>query len=422
MILHNDIRMTRLSNIQMMPLIGFGAGNVPRSHVGALVADAIQPDKKIYLIDTARESKNEALIAEGIVAGAERFNTEDVKPEIHVITKVWYTHLGYNRTKLAVEDSLEAFRDALESDKVDVKLHIQLHYPRCYKSIEWMDCDNEEAVLDEKVKQVGPDPRLDPRNSLKGSWTYLEDLYLSANFPVASIGVSNFALADLEEVQEYARVQPHTLQINMWSVLYDPLLVEHCRRHNIHLQVYNALQSTMSSLEYVAKAVPSPTMTPGQAVISWLVKQGISVFPRTSKMTRLSENSATAIASMPSFSPKQMEDIEFALRRGFGEDDIIEELPIPPSADVVSWFLAITSLIVIVVTIRAPSVSSPPKPLKATPKTGRRKRLKPKHRSREVFKERAKAPVHVGRSQWLVSYLLKQMRLSKIHSGQEKIE
>jgi diketogulonate reductase-like aldo/keto reductase len=283
LILQNNIRMTRLSNHQMIPLVGFGAGNVPRSHVGALVAEAIQPDKRIYLFDTARESKNEALIAEGIVAGAERFNIEEVKTEIHVITKVWYTHLGYNRTKLAVEDSLEAFRDAMESDKVDVRLHIQLHYPRCYESIEWMDCDNEEVILDERVKQVGPNPRQDPTNSLKGSWTYLEDLYLSANFPVASIGVSNFALADLEAIREYARVQPHTLQINMWSVLYDPLLVEHCRRHNIHVQVYNALQSTMKSLEHVAKAVPSLEMTPGQTVISWLVEQNISVFPRTSK-------------------------------------------------------------------------------------------------------------------------------------------
>ncbi|GAX11721.1 hypothetical protein FisN_7Lh093 [Fistulifera solaris] len=295
---------------------------------------------------------------------------------------------------------------------VDLKLHIQLHYPRCFESIEWMDCDSEEAILHTKVKQVGPDPRLDPRNSVKGSWTYLEDLYLSANHPVASIGVSNFALADLEAMHEYARVQPHTLMISMWSISYDSLLVEHCRRHNIHIQVYNALQSTMKSLEHVAKAVPSLAITPGQAVISWLVEQNISVFPRTSKVSRLSENSATTIASMPPLSPKQREDIEFALRRGFGEDDIIEELLIPPSVDVVSWFLAIAWLIVIGVTIRAPSVSSSPKPLKAMSKTGRRKRFKHKRRNCEA-----------ACSNWAIAnvmyFMWKQMRLSKIHSGQE---
>jgi hypothetical protein len=120
-------------------------------------------------------------------------------------------------------------------------------------------------------------------------------------------------------------------------------------------------------------------------------------------MSRLSENSATNIASLPSLCPKQMEDIEFALRRGFGEEDITiaEELPITMSADLVSWFLAIASLIVVSVTIRAPSVSSPPKPLKATPKIGRRKRLKHKRQKREASEE--KQHVRIGRSQWLIS-------------------
>ena len=124
-VLQNGIWMTRLSNNQMLPLVGFGAGNVARSHVGALTAEAIQPDKKIYLIDTAQERRNEALIAEGILAGAQRFSKGDIKPEVHIITKVWYTNLGYNRTRLASEGSLEALRESVEGDKIDVKFHIQ---------------------------------------------------------------------------------------------------------------------------------------------------------------------------------------------------------------------------------------------------------------------------------------------------------
>lgn len=421
--LQNGVWMTTLSNNQRIPLVGFGAGNVARSHVGALTAEAIQPDKKIYLIDTAQESRNEALIAEGILAGVQRFREDDVKPEVHIVTKVWYTHLGYNRTRLAVEDSLEALRDALESDKVDIKLHIQLHWPRCFESIDWMHCDNEEANLEEKFKQVGPDPRQDPANSLKGSWKYLEDLYLSATFPVASIGVSNFALADLEELHQFARVQPFTLQVNLWSVLNDPVLVEHCRRNNIHIQVYNVLQSAMGSLQDVVKAVPSMKITPGQSVMSWLIAQNFSVFPRTSKMGRLSENSGATIASLPPLSPEQMENIGIALRRSIGEGDILpaEELPVAQSIDAFSWFLALSFLLLLGVATREPSLSSPPLKLKLKQNFGARKRLKQKGKKTAASEEKR----HVGNRSpgWSFAYLWKIGTLSSAgHPYSDKIE
>ena len=119
-----------------------------------------------------------------------------------------------------------------------------------------MDCEHEETLLDIKYKQVGPDPRQDPTNSLRGNWTYLEDLYLSATFPIASIGVATFALADLEELHEFARVQPHILQINLWTDLNDPFLIEHCHRQHIHVQVYNALQAVWELSRMLPKPFP----------------------------------------------------------------------------------------------------------------------------------------------------------------------
>jgi diketogulonate reductase-like aldo/keto reductase len=57
---------------------------------------------------------------------------------VKILTKVWYTHLGYERTKHSVYQSLTN----LGRDSIDIVI---LHWPRCNDEIEWMNCDAEEA-------------------------------------------------------------------------------------------------------------------------------------------------------------------------------------------------------------------------------------------------------------------------------------
>jgi len=58
-----------------------------------------------------------------------------------------------------------------------------------------MKCEHEQAKPHDEVKQAGLDPTLDPEHAWKGSWKYLEDLYLSQKYPITSIGVSNYMQA-----------------------------------------------------------------------------------------------------------------------------------------------------------------------------------------------------------------------------------
>ena len=151
----------------------------------------------------------------------------------------------------------------------------------------------------------------------------------------------------------------------------------------------------MGAVQDVAKAVPSMTITPGQAVMSWLIAQQFSVFPRTSKLGRLSENSGTTMASIPSRSLEQMESIGAALRRVFGEDDITraEEFPIIHSDDIFSWFLVVSFLIWFGVETRAPSFSTPSETLKVKQSSGRRKRSTKKCKKTVVSKEKQRVPI-----------------------------
>ena len=62
------------------------------------------------LLDTAHASRNEAAVRRGIVEGAAGMSSSSSSSsdmQVHVITKVWYTHLGYERTVLSVQESLQ---------------------------------------------------------------------------------------------------------------------------------------------------------------------------------------------------------------------------------------------------------------------------------------------------------------------------
>jgi len=350
----HGVLFARLSNNSSIPLIGVGVGNSPHAFVGAIVAEAIQDNKKIRLIDTAHKSNNEALVAQGILHGIERMKNVKKKVQIHVVTKVWYTHLGYERTKLAVQESMAVYRKVIESDKVDLKIHLLLHWPRCDHSVSWMECDQEEAGLPEDVRNAGPNPASDPDNAWKESWKLLEDVYLSNQYPIASIGVSNFNKEDLLAMHSFARIHPHVLQVNLWSLLYDAELVDYCHQQRIHLQVFNSMHGTVTRPKIAPRAYHhiqkvgseigdqiQDEVTPAQVIMAWLVQHGVSIVPRTSKLARLQENSAVELSLLPVMTDTQVETVAHAVEAYLSGDDLDGDIHVSVSFQAVSKDLMI---------------------------------------------------------------------------------
>lgn len=327
--IQDGVLVALMENQTQIPLVGYGVGNLEHDLIIPMVREALQDDKKTYLIDTAHVSQNEDLVAKGILQGAENANHP---LQVHVVTKVWYTHLGHERTKLSLEDSLRAFQPVIDSDKVDLHLHVLLHWPRCYDTIHWMDCQGDEESLADHVRQAGPDPSKNPQGAWKESWKVLEDYYLSHK--VASIGVSNFAVHDLEEMEDFARVMPMTVQMSLWSLLYDSHLVHYCHEHNMHVQVFNALHQTVLRPERAPRAfhhlqqiavelsTPDNEVTPAQVVLAWLMQHGVSVLPRTGRMERLVENSAVSLLSIPAMSDQQVETVAHAVEAYLSGKDV----------------------------------------------------------------------------------------------------
>lgn len=359
----NDVPLkTTLSNGIVMPLVGLGVGNLQRNLVESMIHHGLKDERRIRLIDTAHASGNEREVARGITTGIkdlkqqlatnnnnnnddkDDYNQIDTKQriQVHVVTKIWYTYLGYERTKLAVDEILESFEEAIKDPNVDLKVTLLIHWPQCYDNIPWMNCEEEEEQLPERVKNAGPPPHLDKSNAWKGSWRALEDIYENNHSAdkdkngkyhsvVASIGISNFDFLTLKTLLETSRIAPHLAQINVWSLMNDTPLIELMNENDIHLQVYNVMNGIIGQVYNNPKAHRHILMVANQlkqtsidmsssaaegalekvlfaqVLLTWLVQFGISVIPRTSNPEHLADNSAIALSKIPNMSQEQIQ-------------------------------------------------------------------------------------------------------------------
>lgn len=174
----DDLFTFKLNNGVHIPLIGSGIGNLQHELIPQVVK--VNLSRGIHLIDTAHNSHNEQILGNAVasVDAAGRAQTRgggsnDKLPPLHVVTKVWYTYLGYERTKISVQESLDQLRS---TSARQVYVHMLLHWPRCNDDIEWMNCEEEENNLPQFVKDAGPPPHLDKQNAWKHSWRALEEL------------------------------------------------------------------------------------------------------------------------------------------------------------------------------------------------------------------------------------------------------
>ena len=267
---------------------------------------AIPQSKDYKLIDTSHASDNESLIAKSLA---------DLKTA-HVLTKVWYTHLGYERTKLSVKNSLQNL------DPVQ-KVHIMIHWPRCYSDMEWMDCEGAENALPENVKAAGPSPLLDPENAWVGSCNALVELYKSED-RIVSIRVSNFELQDMEHLVTNSDIKPHVYQCNVETLFTNPDMMKIFQDNGIVFQAYGVMDRIYENMwnkpaarEHLSRiglelTDPQPegdAITAAQLILAWLFQNAsdIAVVVRSTNKSHIQENLNALL--FPIFNEAQYKDM-----------------------------------------------------------------------------------------------------------------
>ena len=233
---------TTLNNGNKMPLLGLGVYDMYKEEAIHSVHTALEAGYR--LIDTAAMYENEVEIGEGI----RRSNIS--RDEMFVTTKVNNPDQGYDQTLKAFDESLKK----LNIGYIDLYL---IHWPIKHKR--------------------------------KETWRAIEFLY--QNKRVKNIGVANYLLPFLKELEEYSNVTPAVNQMEFSPFLFMENEWNYCKQHQIILQAYTPLirgqkfndpRLLALSLKY--------QKTPAQLILRWAIQQGISSIPKSSNATRIKEN------------------------------------------------------------------------------------------------------------------------------------
>lgn len=228
-----------------MPKIGYGTWQIL---FGARkkVIKAIEAGYR--LIDTAKIYGNEV----GVGAAVRDCGLD--RSEIFLTTKLWTGDQGYESTKEAFDDSIKR----LGLDYIDLYL---IHWP-------------------------GHDP--DKRQQ---TWKAFEELY-EEEFAKA-IGVSNFKVEHLKEMNAYAKVQPAVNQIEFHPYIYEEQLpvLDWCKDRGVVVEAYSPLAHGRHAQEPLIAAIAAEHQaTSAQIMLAWCMHHGTVPIPKTTNPERMMQN------------------------------------------------------------------------------------------------------------------------------------
>lgn len=244
----NNQPYVHLNNGLIMPRFGIGTFNVPGD---SIMADAISFALKngYRHIDTAHAYRIERGVGKGIKeSGVPR-------EEIWLTSKIWPTEYGKGKTLEGIDKMLER----LSVDYIDL---LYVHQP------------------------VG---------DWRGAWRDMEKAVEQGK--VRSLGISNFDAADtlFTAVNEWARIKPVALQIELHPYAQREHWQEKAREEDIEVECWFPLGGAMSNgalfkdpvLIDIAKAHGK---TPAQIILRWHIQKGFSVIPGATDHGYITEN------------------------------------------------------------------------------------------------------------------------------------
>jgi diketogulonate reductase-like aldo/keto reductase len=231
------------ANGARIPAIGLGTWELRGRTCARLVEQALKLGYRH--IDTAQVYENEREVGEGLRASRVK------RDEVFVTTKVWTTHFAPNDLERSAKESLTKLR----LSEVDLLL---LHWP------------NPHVPLAETL----------------GGLARVKKLGMTRH-----IGVSNFTVALIDEAVAVSAEPLVCDQVEYHPYLEQSRVREACARHGMAVVAYSPVaKGRIKTDETLLRIGKAHGKSPAQVCLRWLVQQGVSAIPRTSKVERLSEN------------------------------------------------------------------------------------------------------------------------------------
>jgi diketogulonate reductase-like aldo/keto reductase len=223
-----------------MPLLGFGTWLARGKDAREAVAAALEVGYRH--VDTATMYRNEEQVGRALADSGLR------REEVFVTTKLWPNDAEHAR------ESLEASLEALRLEYVDLWL---IHWP--------------------PAGGARPDV-----------WQRL--LEAEAAGIARAVGVSNYSVAQLDELDRATGRRPAVNQIEWGPALYDAETLAAHRTRGIQLEGYSPLKTTNLRDPTLARIAEAHGVTPAQVVIRWHLEHRVVVIPKSVRRERIVEN------------------------------------------------------------------------------------------------------------------------------------
>ena len=252
-----------LNDGHKIPVVGLGTWkSEPGEATYKAVLDSINAGYRH--IDTARAYDNESDVGRAVK------DSDIVREDLFITTKLWNKDQGYDTAIEACEKSLAR----LSCDYIDLYL---IHWPLKGK-----------------------------RND---SWkAFIE---LQQRGLCRSIGVSNFTVDHLIELEDKFGIIPVANQVEFHPYHYQKELLEYCNSKNIVIEAYSPLVH--------AKRMDEPRLvsiseelgkTPAQVLIRWAMQRGMVVLPKSVNESRIIENFAVFDFEISDSLMKRLDDLD----------------------------------------------------------------------------------------------------------------
>jgi diketogulonate reductase-like aldo/keto reductase len=251
-----------------IPQVGLGvwqSGGSTKKAVAAALAGGYRH------VDTAAVYGNEAAV------GAAVNESGIPREQLFVTTKLWNSDHGYDKALRALDTSLKR----LHLDYVDLYL---MHWP---------------------VQGL----RLE-------TWRAFEQLV--ADGRARSIGVSNFMVPHLQELQGAAKVLPAVNQIELTPFLQRRDTVALCRKLGIRLEAYSPLTRGQRLGHPVVTALAAELgKSPAQVLLRWGLQHDFVILPKSVTPERIAENAALFDFELPAAAMQRLDGLEEGLVTGW---------------------------------------------------------------------------------------------------------
>jgi len=248
-----------LNNGRRMPSIGIGTFTVKTEEkVASILDSALKAGYR--LIDTASVYKNESHIGKVLPELLEANNLK--RKDVFITSKLSPKDLDGERAQTAFYASLEK----LGLDYIDLYL---IHWP------------GRQGIKTE-----------DPRNYnfRKDAWCALEKIYLETD-KMRSLGVSNFCVNHLKQLQDYGETVPAVLQSEFHPDYLSLDVRNYCHDNNIHFQAYSSLgQGRLINDDRFQSLAAKYDKTIPQLLLRWGLQHNCSVLPKSVDCKHICEN------------------------------------------------------------------------------------------------------------------------------------